>query len=59
MNPEKSFSEEDLRLAFEAGQNQKSAEWENDTTSCIGSYNPNAEIDFETWFNKHFKNNEL
>ena len=52
------FTIEDLRKAFEAGEDHVSAQWENDTTSSIGFYNSDAEMDFEKWFDKHFKNNE-
>lgn len=50
------FTKEDLRKAFEAGQDQKSAEWENDTTHFIGYYNHDADMDFDGWFNENFKN---
>jgi hypothetical protein len=52
------FTIEDLRLAFEAGENHTSAQWENEHTSCIGYYNSDAEVDFEKWFDKHFKTDE-
>jgi hypothetical protein len=50
------FTIEDLRNAFEVGQRQKSAEWENDTTSSIGYYNSYADMDFDSWFNENLKN---
>ena len=53
---EKKFTIEDLRNAFEAGENHMSAQWENDNTSTIGFYNGDAEIDFDSWFKINFKN---
>ena len=55
---EKLFTEEDLRKAFEAGEDHMSAQWENDNTSTIGFYNSDAEMDFDNWFNK-FKNEKV
>lgn len=52
---EKQFTLEDLRNAFEAGQNQKRAEWENDNTSSISFYNGDADMDFDDWFNENYK----
>ena len=52
------FTIEDLRLAYEAGQRQQSAERYNDTTSIIGAYDPDADYDFDSWFDEHFKNDE-
>jgi hypothetical protein len=48
-NVMRSFSIEDLRKAFEAGQQQVRAEWDNDTSSSIGYYNGYADDTFESW----------
>lgn len=53
------FTIEDLELAFEAGQRQANAEWNNDTTSTIGYYNSDAEMHFYSWLKETFKNEEL
>lgn len=53
------FTVEDLELAFEAGQRQVNAEWTNDTTSAIGYYDSDAEMDFYSWLRETFKNEEL
>lgn len=54
VNVIKSFSLEDLRKAFEAGQEQAKAEWENDTTSTIGYYNSCVDDTFESWLNENY-----
>jgi len=53
------FTIEDLQKAFEAGEDHMSAQWENDNTSTIGYYNSNAEMDFDSWYNKNFKKEEV
>lgn len=55
----KTFTKEDLRKAYEAGQNQKSAEWTNNTTSTIGYYDGEADEDFDSWFNENYENKQL
>jgi len=52
-NVMRSFSLEDLRKAFEAGQEQARAEWDNDTTSTIGYYNSCADDTFESWLSEN------
>lgn len=50
----RSFSIEDLRKAFEAGQRQVKAEWDNDTSHTIGYYNGYADDTFESWIEENY-----
>jgi len=43
------FTVDDMRNAFYAGQEQKSAEWGNEVSTSIGHYEPKAEWTFESW----------
>lgn len=53
-NVMRSFSVDDLRKAFEAGQQQAKAEWDNDTTRTIGYYNGYADDTFESWLEENY-----
>lgn len=50
----KTFTKEDLRKDYEAGQNQKSAEWTNNTTSFIGYYDGDADETFDSWYDENY-----
>jgi hypothetical protein len=60
---QENFTIEDLRNAYEAGQSQANAEWQNDNNCTIGFYNSNAESTFESWyefwFQEKLKNEKL
>jgi hypothetical protein len=45
----KTYTEEDLRKAYEAGQRQKEAEFYNDAVASFNSYDEDAEENFESW----------
>lgn len=50
----RSFSIEDLRKAFEAGQRQANAVWDNDASRTIGYYNGYADDTFESWVEENY-----